>query len=267
MTDTLDRTDDEARHAIGANNPPVPIFDELSGLAAPLIATANLWLTERPKIEDEETATKAVAFKAQIDALLAKAETNRVAEKKPHDDAAKAVQNKWRGLMVPAETVLDLLKPRISDYLRRKEAARLKAEQEAREEADRKLREAQEAQRVADELAAQSALGELTGTAADVVGAQVAAQDAVAEAKAADKVARAIETAPSNVKGAGFGRTAALRSSWSAEIEDFDKALKHFKKHPAILEAVQTLANALARSPVSREMPVPGVKFVETKGL
>lgn len=253
--------DDEARHSIGANNPPVPIFDELSALSAPLIANANLWLRERPEIIDEETAIKAAQFEDQLKAIVKKSEAARVSEKKPHDDAAAAVQQKWRGLMNPAETCLTLFKPRLDAYSRRKKAAIEKAEREAREEAERKRQQAAEAVRLADELAEQATKGELAGTSVDVVGAQIEAQEAVVASKAADKEVRTIASTPSNIQG--FARARSVRTDWKAEVADYPKALKHFKEHPDVKAVIQSLANALARSPVSREMPVPGVRFFD----
>lgn len=63
--------------------------------------------------------------------------------------------------------------------------------------------------------------------------------------------------------GGQFTKKMSLRSVWSAEVVDYQKALTHFSSHPTIIEAVGKLAQAAARS--KERTPIPGVKFVEDK--
>jgi hypothetical protein len=76
------------------------------------------------------------------------ADEARVAEEKPHDDAAKAVQQKWKPLLDKCELAETTAKKALTPYLEAKEAqqrAEAEALRKAAEEAAERAREAHQA--------------------------------------------------------------------------------------------------------------------------
>lgn len=78
---------------------------------------------------------------------------------------------------------------------------------------------------------------------------------AVAKGVAPDAVPEVRTTAGSSKRSTG------LRTVKSAQIDDYAKLLDHLKEHPAIKEAVQTIANASAKAGV----PLPGMTIKSEK--
>jgi len=78
----------------------------------------------------------------------------RAAEKKPHDDAAKAVQAAWKPLLDRCDKATDAIKAALTPYRTTKQRAKDEAARKAREEAEAKQRAAQEALRQSDDLEA-----------------------------------------------------------------------------------------------------------------
>lgn len=144
------------RHAIGGNQPPpVEAFalhiEELFSLVSGSVAA--------PVQTDEQEAA--------LDALLddvrkAKkdADAERAAEKKPHDDAAKAVQAAWKPLLDRCDKAAEAIKAALTPYRTAKQRAKDEAARIAREEAEAKQRAAQEALRQSDDLEARFAAEE-----------------------------------------------------------------------------------------------------------
>jgi hypothetical protein len=82
------------------------------------------------------------------------ADAERAAEKKPHDDAAKAVQAKWKPLLDRCDIAADEIKRLLTPYRTAKQRAKDEAARKARAEAEAKQRAAQEALRQSDDLQA-----------------------------------------------------------------------------------------------------------------
>lgn len=223
----------KSRSEVGGNNPPADaVFalhvDELFALLSDTLAGGEV------TNDDQEEAIDALAkdfLKAKQDADKA-----RAAEKKPHDDAAKAVQTKWKPIVDKAARgqceCLDALAPfRIAKQKAKDEAAR-----KAREEAEAKQRAAQEALRQSDDLEA-----------------RFQAEQQLEQAKKLNAAANKIDRSASG-----------LRTYWEAEITDRSAALRHYlQQHPeAFVELIQTLADRDARGARPR---VPGILYHEIK--
>lgn len=153
------------------------------------------------------------------------ADAERAAEKKPYDDAAKAVQAKWKPLLERCDMAMDEIKRLLTPYRTAKQKAKDEAARKAREEAEAKQRAAQEALRASDDLETRFA--------------------AEAELKQAQKL-----TAVANK----IDRTATgLRTYWIAELVDPVAALKHYRERQPellkawLLEQAQRDANSGAR--------------------
>lgn len=164
------------------------------------------------------------------------ADAERVSEKRPHDEAAKAVQAKWKPLLDRANAGIAEIKAKLTPYRTAKQRARDEAERKAREEAAERLRMAQEAHAHSDDLES-----------------RFEAEQNIAAAKkltvAANKSSR---------------ETTGLRTYWEAEITDRRAALNaYLKRRPeAFMETLERLAAEDARG---ARPAVPGVLYHERK--
>lgn len=185
----------------GGNAPPV--FDAHSANIADLREEAKVWLdgaqvTTAEEAEGIDTLIK-LARSARDEADKA-----RIAEKKPHDDAAKAVQAQWKPLVDTAQRVLDVCLEKIGAW-RIAEANRLEAAAAlARAEA--------EAEREAEVEATRAAAGNLE--------AREQADQLAESATTAEKIATKAEKAATT----GLG----LRTTYRAEVTDFAAAARHY---------------------------------------
>lgn len=185
---------------IGSNNPP-PV--EAHGMNInDLYDEAKGWL-DGAQIETQDQADGLGKLLDHIRIARKAADEQRATEKRPHDDAAKAVQQAWKPLLDKCDLAASVARQALTPWLRKLEdeqrAARIKADQEA-EAARLKALEAQRAA-APDDLVAQEAARILDD----------AASQAVKDAKRAGK-AKAHAT--------GGTRAVGLRTSWRAEITD-----------------------------------------------
>lgn len=218
---------------IGGNNPPpdaamVIHVDDLFSLLSDTLAGGE--------VDDD-------AKEAAIDALMddfrkasKEADKLRADEKRPHDEAAKAVQEKWKPVITKADRGVAACKEALTPYRAAKLKAAQEAERKAREEAAAKEKAAQDALRQSDDL-----------------DARYEAEQKLEEAKKLTAVANRVAKAPTG-----------LRTYWDAEITDKGAALRaYLKSHPDYFMAlIQTLADRDARGV---RPTVPGVIYHERK--
>ena len=183
------------------------------------------------------------AQEAAIDAILEDfratgkdADKARVAEKKPHDDAAKAVQAKWKPIIDKADAGAGACKSALTPYRTAKQRAKDEAAAAARKEAEERAEAARQALKTADDLEAKFAAEQQIEQAAKLVAV-------------ANKIDRS---------------ATGLRTTWEAEITDRKAALLHYlTRAPERFEAlIQQMADEDART---TRAPVPGVTFIERK--
>lgn len=131
------------------------------------------------------------------------ADEARKVEKKPHDDAAKAVQVRWKPLLDKADLAASTCKQALSPYLRAQEEAQRRAveaaEQEARDKAEAARQAAEQAR--PDDLAGQAT-------------ARILQESAAAATKQAGKLGK------QRAQAKGGERAVSLRSTWRAEVTD-----------------------------------------------
>lgn len=165
------------------------------------------------------------------------ADTERAAEKRPHDDAGKAVQTKWKPLIDRCDIGADAIKKALTPYRT--------AKQKAIDDAARKARDDAEAARVA-------ALAAFKSTDLDD---RLEAETLASQAKALEVQANKLDRKPTG-----------LRTYWEAEIVDRKAALLHYIAHsPEAFEAlIQDLAGKDARNEATRR-DIPGITFHERK--
>lgn len=214
-----------------------------------LIANADRWLKERPKITDDDLAGKCSDFIEQLTKQAKAVDEDRLAANRPLRDAITENDKRFKPLVDRLETAKKLLKARLTPWLQEKERRRLEAVRKAEEEALEKMRAAEEARKAADQAT----------TVDDVV----RAEEARKAADQAIKDATAVSKSKANVQGEFGSRARGLRTVWSAAITDYDAALNHYRNTPQVRDLIQRLADADARSPERRSVAVPGVEFTE----
>lgn len=172
----------------------------------------------------------------------------RKEQKRPYDEAAKAVQDVFRK---PLET-LDFAIKRVGQL-----QTRWLQSEKAREK-DRKRQEqlaARKAQEDADRLAREAeARNDVAGIA-----------EAEAARKEADKAAKAAEKPASVRAGSATGgaRTVSLRTTYRCEVEHRGPALAHFRDHPEVIALIERLASAEVRAQQGEKIAPQGFKLIK----
>lgn len=203
----------------GHNAPPP--YEAFSLHIEELIENAKQFLDGEP-IANQGQADEVGKLLDMIRTAKKDADKERAAEKKPHDDAGKAIQAKWKPLLDRCDIATDTAKKALVPWLEKLEAEQRAAAAKAREEAEAARLAALEAERAAkasvDLEAAERA--EQARKDADI---------AQAQANRADKA---------KAHAAGGSRAIGLRSYWIAELVDPVAALKHYKQaQPELLKA------------------------------
>lgn len=241
---TTTTTDTTTPAPIGHNQPPEPTpFEAIVKEIQDLFDEASNFADGEP-IGSEKMAETITELHDKIHAAGKQADALRVEEKKPLDDAVKAIQDKFNPYIQPKKGKVDLAKSALSDLLtpwRNKIAAEKAAAAAAI------AKEAAEAKRKADE-AMQATRGNLA--------ARVAAEEQVAHAAALAKTARREEKAATTGTG--------LVTVWRAEIVDEELALDwcFARAKFEFMALVQRNADEAVRSGVR---VIPGVRVYDDK--
>jgi hypothetical protein len=184
---------------IGHNAPPA--YEAISLHIEDLIAEAHNFLDGEP-IADQGQADAIGVLLDSIRQAKKAADDQRVIEKKPHDEAAKAVQVKYKPLIDKCDLAASVAKKALTPWLQHLEDEQRRIAEEKRlaaEELQRQVREA--------EIAARTDLA----AAEKAEAAQLVADEATKAAVRAEK-AKAHAT--------GGSRAIGLRTSYRAEITD-----------------------------------------------
>lgn len=237
-----------AKHAFETGTWPgdVPQAGDNSGMLSlpeeidDAVTNALAWLA-RSKIGDKTTADTAANWRQRLLDLSKQADKQREAEKRPHDEAAKAVQAKWKPLVDNAADAANRIRDALTVYMRAEEAkqrAEQEAQRKAAEEVARKQREAAEAAR-----------------------REAEANNLPPPADPVD-VPLPLEMEPVKVQAGGQrGRVTGLRTVTKYVVTDHDAAYAAVKHIPAVREAIEKAAAAMAKAGAS----VPGVEKREEK--
>lgn len=222
------------------NQPPeLLLFQEIDDL----YEEARNWADGEP-ITSQEMAEAITTLREGIHEAGKRADALRIDEKKPHDDAAKAVQDKYNKYVQPKKGRVDMAKSAL-DALLTPWRTRVAAEKAA--EAARVAAEA-EAARAAAQAAVQASAGNLAE--------REAAEGLLADAKALEKTARRADKAATT----GLG----LRTVWTAVLEDPEKALDwaYGRAADEFMAVAQRNADEAVRAGLRQ---VPGFRVVEEK--
>lgn len=205
---------------LGHNAPPEPTaFERVAQRIEDLSLEGRNWLDGQP-VANQDQADAVGAILRDMQAVAKEADELRVAEKKVHDDAGKAVQARFHPLIGDTKAgkgkavrVIEGCKALLAPFLAAENAKKQAAAAEARREADeqqRIAREAMQASTVADVERRERAEGLLR--AADQAG------------KAADRA----EKDKATVNGGGRAITARVRHD--AVLVDPVAALRHARE-------------------------------------
>jgi hypothetical protein len=193
-----------AEAVIGHNQPPEPTpYEAIKLHIEDLMETAQGFLDGEPITTQAMADEVGKLLAAARDAEKA-AEAQRVIEKRPHDEAAKAVQALWTPLTAKCGLVASTAKRALAPFL--------EAEQAKRDA------EAVEARKLAEALAAE-AQAALQAAAATDLAAREQAEDLLKEAGKADRAAN--RAGKGRASAAGGARAVSLRTSYVAEVTDY----------------------------------------------
>lgn len=162
------------------------------------------------------------------------ADKARAAEKKPFDDAAKAVQTKWKPIIDKADRGVTACKDALTPYRTAKQRAKDEAARKAREEAEAIARAAQDALREADDLEAKYA-------------AEIALEQAAKLQASANRIDRS---------------ATGLRTHWTHRIVNRRELLLHVvERYP---EDLADMLNEFVRQKVAGGLrDMPGVEITQ----
>ena len=242
-------TSEPSRRGIGDNNPPEPMpFEAASSRVDDLYTEAQGWLDGEP-VTTQGQADALAGLIQMLREAHKTADDARKAEKKPFDDAIKAIQARYKPVLDKASSASDVAKKALSPWL-------AKIEAEKRAEAERKRLEAEKAQQAARDAA------EKARKAYDLAAAEEA-QRLADQAQAADRIARSAENAKARSKG-GAGRAIGLKTTYHPNVTDYSELARHVWRTDAeamkdwLLEYAQKQFRAGKRD-------LPGVEIIEKK--
>lgn len=195
------------------------------------------------KITNADEARAANELADKLAALFKTGDAKRAEEKRPHDEAAKAVQAKWLPIITPATDARERLVGRgglVKQWL--------KAEQDRidREHREEKERQRQEAERIRQEN--------------EKAAAEAAEQGKDAPAPIPQPEPETPAVAPRAQAANSLGRATGLRKVTRAKITDMGKLLLALQDHREMREFAQTLANRAAKAGI----PLDGMEIEET---
>lgn len=196
--------------ALTSNKPPEPfvLFNEEID---DLMLEARNWCDGEP-VGNEEQAEAVSSLINRLRRVSKDADEARAGEKKPHDEAAKAVQTKWLPIIGKAATAITVAREALAPWLK-------KVDEKQREEAAAAQREADRMAEVAREAHLASS-GNLA--------AREDAERLQTAAEAAKK--HATKTGKAKARATGGERAIGLREVWTPKMTDSVAALKYYRE-------------------------------------
>lgn len=219
---------------IGGNNPPpydIEKLAELKATADEFLKGADIWRTT--DVTSEALAQQLTDMIAGLRANAKAVDAARVAAKKPHDDAGKAVQAAFSPVLDRYKRALDVLLGKMTAYQVRKQA----------EERERQRIEKEKA----DALAAEARMKAMEAEQSGGIDAQLEAEAAQKAAEKAQKAASK-ETKVNVGSASGAGRTVSLRTRKVVTITNIRHLFMHFQENERVIEVLQAVATAEANS-------------------
>ena len=223
----------DAPAAIGDNSGDLSLAEQIRDYAAQALG----WL-KKHGIKDTASKDRAANYRQELLRLRKEADSQRVAEKKPHDDAAKAVQAKWVPLIDEADAAAEKLRGELGAFM--------VAEKRAAEKAAREKYEA-------EQRAAAAARAEVEAQRAKLM-----RDDPIAALTSPELELPPEPLCPEPVKiqaGGQRGRKTGLREVTRYVVTDHKAALAFFADSEDVRELIGKLAERASKAGVA----VPGV--------
>lgn len=219
---------------IGHNHPPAPIE-----LAREAVADLSKFLTDTPVIQDGKTAQAGSLLVERYRKTLADLEDARKAETGPLNEQVKNINERYRAVRSPIESVLNELRYRLTDYAAREEAKRIQEAEEARKAAELAEAEARLAEQREREAKESATFGEITDVAERVIEADAAFSRFQKAERAAAIAERDTTVRLASQLG---GRALSMRSKETLVLESYSRAIKAIGKHEKIEAAILSAA-------------------------
>lgn len=229
-----------------------------------LVVTVNQWLTSCAAITTESQADRAKDLKEMLRKALRVNDETRKSETDPLNEQIKEISARYKALAPYLEKSMAALDTLLAPWLDKLAKEKAERERQAREEAQRREREAEEARRKAEEAkAVENTRIDPSAPVADVIGAEVAADEAEKKAEEARREAQRVARERPQVRGEVSQRASGFRTTWKATaITDIDQAFAYYKESAKVRELLLSLASADARGGRRR---IPGFKIEEQK--
>lgn len=210
-----------------------------------LLLEARNYLDGEP-ITNEQQAEAVSSLLNRLRRVSKDADEARKVEKKPHDDAGKAVQAKWTPIIAKADLAASTAKQALAPYLQAIEDKQRAEAEAARLEADRMAAIAADAYR--------TSFGNLE-----------AQEDAERLLKAASAAAKdATRAGKQKAHATGGERAVGLRSVWTPALTDSCAALRHYReRQPEALK--QWLVEQAERDVHAGARSIPGFEVTEAR--
>ena len=237
----------DATAGIGHNQPP----------AATVKEQADEWVEKLDALLGEPVTTlnQNSMHKILVDAgkFRQGLEASHKAEKQPHLDAGRDIDDKFKPLIAKINDKGKKVKAHVTAFLN---------EQQRKADEAQRLAEA-EALRLAEEAeAAAESHDPVLDDDDDLEQTTAVAVEALAVAKAA-----VVETKQAGQLRGGSSRAMGLKTVRTAVITDIDKLFEHFKDHPDVVAVLQKLADKHVKAAKGGPIKAPGIKAQEVKKL
>lgn len=186
----------------------------------------------RAKVTTQAQADKVAIWAKRLTSIKSRAEGLHTVEKKPHLDAGRAVDDKWRELKTEPDELAKKLKAHIKPFLQEQIRSEEERQRKAREEADRIRKAALEAARKAQEDNAN-------------VEDEQEAKRLYAQAAEADQEAEARK-----VNAGRTGARVSMRTEKVGLVTDYAKAAASLVaiRHKEMIEVIDKLAQRAAKA-------------------
>lgn len=239
---------------IGHNNPPAFDPEPLALLDTRIndfAAAGGEWL-DLETITTEQQAAHLTDFIAGARKLKSEVEAWHKVAKAPHLEGGRAVDAAAKSPVAVAERVISRALALISPWQSQKKREAEERERLVRQAAAEKLAEAQ---RLAQQAAQRNDI-------AGEVAAEALAKEAVQETRAAERLTAGAGQVQS---ASGGGRTIALVTTRSAQINNIRLAFMAVQDHPYVVEAIQRALNERIRAKDFNGAAIPGVTIIKTE--
>jgi hypothetical protein len=212
-----------------SNNPP-----DMTVTLGEVVSSLNNWMADHPVISTEDEARDAKVLIDRAKLGIKDLEDERDRKVRPLNNQVAEINAYYRPAKTLAEKVLNEIRRRITDFIAKEEAKRIKIAEEARKAAEDAEQRAREA-----ELREREALDDAKhGAEVDVAAAAREADEGFADFQRANRDANRAEREAKVRIGGGFTRSLSLRSKETLVVKDAISAINAIGVTPDIEAAI-----------------------------